>query len=141
MKYNGALENVKEDLDCVDKGIFLGVFYGYPECCIKTFVRMNIDLPRDNNPFRGTGFLCCSQCISKPINNIVKVINNQRYCSVKFSSNKDELNDNMFHLIVDENHPENSKQLFNKIKSNPYEINIDWDKVVRIHNEIYYLNF
>lgn len=137
MLSDGKLEYTKDDLKKIDKWIIFGIYYGYPYCCIEAFVRMSPDLNRETNPFKGTGFLCCSECEQYSIEDIVEYINNHRYFSVPFNSDKSILNENVFNIRSDHTHPEHTDRIIEKIDSSPFEIEMDWKAALTIHNTIF----
>jgi len=70
-----------------------GIFYGYPKCCIDSFIQVKINkrtrtqrLVQRTSVFAGTGYIPCHECSVKILNNeetIESLITN-RLCRNKF---------------------------------------------------------
>ena len=70
-----------------------GIFYGYPKCCIDSFIQVKINkrtsaqrLVQRKSVVSGTGYIPCHQCSVKILNNeetIESLITN-RLCRNKF---------------------------------------------------------
>ncbi len=63
----------------------IGKYYGYPDCCIKSFDLNKKKLK--HNAFFGSGFVPCSDCFSKDISQLICNINLNRLCSIPFNLN------------------------------------------------------
>ena len=53
-----------------------GVHFGFPECCIKSF--LDQDYVFENVKFLGTGYRPCNDCNTKPYEELVNYINTNR---------------------------------------------------------------
>jgi len=74
-----------------------GIFYGYPECCIDSFIHIKVkDRTRDQRMiqrttiFANTGFIPCHKCSIKILNNIetIDTLIKNRICRHIFPKGK-----------------------------------------------------
>lgn len=69
----------------------IGEFYGYSKCCIDQYLDRikcnNGVIPANlDNLYRGTGFIPCESCASKPMREIVKDVDSRRLAKSTFTS-------------------------------------------------------
>jgi hypothetical protein len=69
--------------------IVLGVYYGYPECCIKAFLRGQTAAV--SSPLKELGYSPCAQCAQKDQDVLRTIITAQRYCKLPFPQDLDDL--------------------------------------------------
>lgn len=64
----------------------LGLFLGYPECCIAEFEERfrTGDFQRGPRKFHGTGFVPCAACNEKPAEELEAIIAENRICKYPF---------------------------------------------------------
>lgn len=59
--------------------ILMGVRFGYPSCCIGTFVTKPLASNRPwDNPWEGTGYAPCEVCAQEPMMTVQGRINSHR---------------------------------------------------------------
>jgi hypothetical protein len=86
------------------RGVFLGTYYGYANCCVKAFIDGNLtyNLPEwkgreEQLPLYGTGFIPCAECAKKDADLLRVEIIARRGCSLTFPADL---------TSVQPNHPE-----------------------------------
>lgn len=66
----------------------LGLYYGYPKCCIESFIRDKNSMGwlfRGERQLTGTGYIPCAECNARYTpNEMVKRINANRGCPKRF---------------------------------------------------------
>jgi hypothetical protein len=66
------------------KGISaMGTYFGYPECCQKYFFNRGYYDTTDF-PLMGTGYIPCLSCRKKSEKELIKHINENRFCNKSF---------------------------------------------------------
>lgn len=75
----------------------LGLYFGYPECCVDFFSKAVIDLFNgqgkppaqyldgfDGSQLDGTGYIPCPDCFKKPHDELIEYIKAHRQCPTPF---------------------------------------------------------
>lgn len=62
----------------------MGPYYGYPKCCIDYFFSEGYDLYKYPNPLLGTGYVPCKDCCNKSKEELITIINSNRFCKKPF---------------------------------------------------------
>lgn len=75
--------------------IFIGKYYGFPECCIENFCLGNSNIKYQNLVING--FIPCNNCINLDLQDLKKSIFNNRLLPENITSYNDDLN--FFHLL------------------------------------------
>lgn len=82
------------ELDKFDNMYDLGVYLGYPSCCIDTFLGFVYSGKLKRNykfTLKGTGFVPCETCASRPVDEMVALIDSTRKASVSFKLENKEV--------------------------------------------------
>lgn len=68
-----------------------GQYFGFPACCIKHFCE-NAHVPcwatnlyGENFMLNGTGYVACPECMKKTKEELIDIINKNRYANYKFN--------------------------------------------------------
>lgn len=75
------------DKETKDQYELLGKYYGYPKCCIYSFINDNLKRTRKQKyVHKGLGFIPCNNCATKIINgeNKIEQLIKNRICSKVF---------------------------------------------------------
>lgn len=60
----------------------MGTYFGYPQCCQRYFYKRGYC--DTNFPLLGTGYIPCLSCRKKTEEELIKTINENRYCKELF---------------------------------------------------------
>jgi hypothetical protein len=69
----------------------MGRFFGYPECCIKDFIRID-NKNKGPRQFHGTGFVPCIKCNKLSASEIQATIERNRLCPEPFPNSRSVIN-------------------------------------------------
>lgn len=75
-------------------GAVSGIFYGYPDCCIRAFMTPDRGT---NHPLIGTGYIPCKACEKKTMGELITVIDRNRFCEVPFPHGLLARNDRVYY--------------------------------------------
>lgn len=88
-----------------DRFDIFGKYFGFPECCIQEFINRTESLGDEPFPLRGTGFVPCQCCRKKTEDELVKIINANRYCPAPFPYGEDASNLFLYDFYQNEYQP------------------------------------
>lgn len=66
-----------------DMWTILGKYYGYPQCCIDSFRKLE-HVFGESRKLTGTGYIPCLKCNKKSVENLILSIQKKRICSLPF---------------------------------------------------------
>lgn len=66
-----------------DSFYVFGTFFGFPECCIKSFYTME-HIGGPGRKLTGTGYIPCLKCNEKTEEELIAVISENRVCKTPF---------------------------------------------------------
>jgi hypothetical protein len=75
------------DYQIINKWVVMGVYYGYPVCCIENFYYKGGTLNKDQKKVHyNTGFIPCPECACKILKGGITLheLIKDRFCSIKF---------------------------------------------------------
>jgi hypothetical protein len=73
--------------------IALGLFFGYPWCCIVDFMfywSTDAVRPDEQRPLHGTGYVPCRECAKKSEEELLAIIAARRRCQLPFPADLDD---------------------------------------------------
>lgn len=76
-----------------------GRYYGYPECCIESFINLE-HLGSPDRKLKGTGYVPCAKCDSKTEVELIDIINSNRKAPRPFP--REERDDSHMMSIIQE---------------------------------------
>lgn len=98
LRPDGTVDCVILDFD--NQWEALGRMYGYPECCIHDFIKLGHEELGYYRNFTGTGYVPCQVCDDKPMNEVVKVICENRFVDHPFMLEVRDLDEQIAKLQV-----------------------------------------
>ena len=79
------MDETKEETVAADPWLVIGLYFGYPRCCIDSFMKLRHLVDRPNHSLMGTGFVPCKTCAeTKTAVELVEEIKSQRSCTTPF---------------------------------------------------------
>lgn len=79
----------------------LGVFLGFPECCINDFMGRNrLKIFKEKRKLFGTGFVPCEVCNSKTEDELLRVIDKNRISKFPFPSESVSMEDDCHDIML-----------------------------------------